>query len=490
MDTLSREQRTGAIAPSEGSPSPTPFRLLVAGIWIAAAACSGGGGDGPVGAEPAGGFTKADTAVDSAGGRMDFANSEVVFADATLDPSGRSTAIWIDGVPSGGAVMTSDRDPGGDWSTPKRIATALGTANTGPLSLAKDSSGNAVAVWGAVDGLLGRTVVLSARRPVGGEWSEVQRISGEWPASAPVCALADDGEVLAAWREETTPSQSNSTPIVTVRTGRDGAWDAALALGAGELAPEGSLGMASDGTGFLLWDADAGGFTVERLSGGQRVSAPVASGVSEITEVSLAVGSDGSALLATDTLVGPGSHAIQVQRYAPGSGWSTPEVLQLISAREAAYYIRAKLMPQGRAVVCWAALASGTGSSSQVLVEAAIDRGNGFATPAAITTWNVDPGQLPWSRLSIGADEDGAITLVWGEGTVYSASLFVTRLDWNAANWLPLEAVASSASLLFPLEDVRVSCGLGTAVLLWVERTAASGSLRSSDLHFRMLPQP
>ncbi|MCA8951873.1 MAG: hypothetical protein KDE27_20355 [Planctomycetes bacterium] len=479
----------------DGASATRRFASIFESVALAGilAGCSSGGGTadvaGPEGkpSDP-GGFTVADTATDTAGGRLDFANSQVVLADVAMDPTGRTTAIWVDGVPSGGALQTSDRDPRGPWSTPAPIVTPLGTVSSGPISLTKDTNGNALAVWGALDAAQSRTIILTARRPAGGAWTTPMELSTGTDNFRPIGGLSDDGYLVVAWLRQPNGSEGSST--VVVRTGHDGVWNPAIELGQGDFAVEGALQVSSNGVGYLVWDSSANGTTVERFVGSARTSTSVHTGVSGVNQLALAVSASGEALVASDTQLGFELHAIHVQRYRNGSGWGASQPLSSGEPRDAAYYIEAELTADGRAAVAWAAVAFAPHQPVQILVDVATDAGSGFGMPSAVTTWLPPALDVPFSRLLLAADEAGRMTIVWGEGAIYAVDLMATRLDWGSGSWTPLETIVTGASIWLPIEDVRMSSGLGTSALIWVERSRPSAPVRTSELFFRMLPHP
>ncbi len=90
--------------------------------------------------------------------------------DVGVDPQGRITAVWDEA----GKVMWSDKAPGQAWTPAQAIPDGEG----GNVDLFVASDGTATAVW--QNGNADTVVIRTARRPLGGSWSDVETISPPW----------------------------------------------------------------------------------------------------------------------------------------------------------------------------------------------------------------------------------------------------------------------------------------------------------------------
>ncbi|MFN8110729.1 MAG: hypothetical protein U0Y82_12925 [Thermoleophilia bacterium] len=115
-----------------------------------------------------------------------------------MDAAGDAVALWTAYADGHFALFTARRPAGGDWSTLKRLSPS-GT-DTGQSALSVAATGRAVAVWTAAAGR--REVVQAATVDVpGGDWSTATTISrGRDDADHPVVVVTGTGSAIAAWR--------------------------------------------------------------------------------------------------------------------------------------------------------------------------------------------------------------------------------------------------------------------------------------------------
>ena len=111
-----------------------------------------------------------------------------------VDPLGRITAVWDEA----GTVMWATKAPGQPWTA----AEAIPDGGGGKPDLFVASNGTATAVW--QQGTTADTLVIrTARRPAGGEWSDVETISPTW-SYRPHIEGDTAGDVTVSYTHEAT----------------------------------------------------------------------------------------------------------------------------------------------------------------------------------------------------------------------------------------------------------------------------------------------
>ncbi len=117
-----------------------------------------------------------------------------------LNGLGEAAAAWPNGAP---ADMVATRSPDGTW-TP---AVKLSTTPDGPIDVAIDGAGNALAIFGQMDvsGSNVTATLYTSKHPAGGTWSTpaVLSVPGDAAASPHVAADAA-GTSVVSWLDTTT----------------------------------------------------------------------------------------------------------------------------------------------------------------------------------------------------------------------------------------------------------------------------------------------
>lgn len=115
-----------------------------------------------------------------------------------VTPAGEAVAIWRDFAGNSFEIDTASKPAAGGWTTAARLSTSGGYQSQPHVAV--DSTGSAVAVWGAPSSLR-EEEVQSATRPAGGEWGDPVGVSSsrcEEPPE-PRVAMEGDGTAVAIW---------------------------------------------------------------------------------------------------------------------------------------------------------------------------------------------------------------------------------------------------------------------------------------------------
>jgi hypothetical protein len=113
-----------------------------------------------------------------------------------VDPKGRATAVWSLNAGPLSVVQASSRGATGGWSEPDDLSDV--TKSGSSPQVAVDAAGNATVVWQQSTGA--GAVTQTARRPLGGSWSEAKTLSAmSVDAYLPQLAVDRNGNATAVW---------------------------------------------------------------------------------------------------------------------------------------------------------------------------------------------------------------------------------------------------------------------------------------------------
>jgi hypothetical protein len=335
-----------------------------------------------------------------------FANDVAKDPKVVVHPDGRATAIWMQRVFTGQAVVGSTVDANGSW--PDQLKTLLGSMTSAPvnLGLSSDGLGNAIAVW-ALDG------TVHASYFSGNDFRAVQQISvgaGSGVSSpAVVMDTSGSGDALAIWIENDTNKQK-----VFSRSFVDGTWSAtAIALSSNT--PDGidvaKVTMGSNGKAVAVW--------------GQRQGA---------------------------------SHSLmaRVAINAPGGQWGAEELL----ASGETFSLNASMDPQGRAVVVWEQAA---GVRFNILAS----RFDGLDWAAPVKIESDDAGDA--FDVRIGMDASGHAFAVWEQDDGTRSNVMANRMDATTGAWGTPERIETEDRGVASEPSLAVNAS-GSAVAAWTQQ--------------------
>lgn len=220
-------------------------------------------------------------------------------ARVAMDASGHAIAVWrqVDGGTYG--IFAARYTPGVGWSVPQAIDDSASEAVVPDIAMS--SGGDAVVVWSQVDGAV--QGVHAARYTPAGGWEPAQVLdTGTAYATNPQVAMDGSGNAIAVWRQY----DGSRHRIYTRRLAAGGSWDATVQIEspAGSDAWEPFVAQDASGRAIAIW------------------------------------------LQWQSTTFG-----VFVNRYTPGSGWGTAELLA--DATDNAQTPRVAIDATGRAIAAW-----------------------------------------------------------------------------------------------------------------------------------------
>lgn len=203
------------------------------------------------------------------GGEADAASPQVA-----TNPDGTTAVAWQEWSGSSERVMVATTTPDQPWSPPEPVSPADQSAHQPHVAVGPD--GTLTVVWVRWDGAHDR--VLVASREPGVDWSGPRRLSrlgehGRWPQ----VVSSGAGSTTVAWLRS---DPGGRLPMATIRP-RGGAWSAAAPLaqpepGPGDPGPANAVGpvvaAGPDGTVAVLWEQRSA--AEDRIRGVTRVDPP------------------------------------------------------------------------------------------------------------------------------------------------------------------------------------------------------------------------
>ncbi len=119
------------------------------------------------------------------------------YTHVALNDTGQAAMAWASGI----ANMAATRSAGGTWST----AAQLSAHPAGPVDVAIDGAGNAIAVFEQLDLTSSTATAYASTRPAGGTWGPPALLSVPGDATTGSRAVADTaGTFVVAWEDRTT----------------------------------------------------------------------------------------------------------------------------------------------------------------------------------------------------------------------------------------------------------------------------------------------
>lgn len=325
----------------------------------------------------------------------------------SVDSAGNATAVWRRYL--GGKLIyeSAVRQAGGPWSTPSGFFGGLEDAYG--LHIAVDPLGNETAIWGR---RMGRSwVVQSATRSVGGSWSAPVTLSAAGAGSALVAA-GPEGNVTAVWLLEREEGRRSVLQSATRSAG--GNWSAPATLSASRKAARSpQIALDPQGGATAVWEEEySGAIESSTRSSGGIWSAPVTLSANEVMGdwPQVAVDSQGNATAVWAGRASNGrririqSRRIQTATRPAGGTWSAP-----VSISKAGHRLvqdpQIAVSPQGEATAIWQ-----RSNGSYLVVQGATHPvGRAWSRPVDITTGHGRGGQ----HLRLVVDSWGNATAIW-----------------------------------------------------------------------------
>lgn len=330
-----------------------------------------------------------------------------------VNSAGDALAVWgqVDG--EGGSpegLWASGSGSSGAWSPPERVASALTPASSsGTPVVALGTGGHAIVVWGS-DG------IVAVRHPPGQPWGPPTFLSDR--GFAPLVAIDVLGRSLVAWSEGAT--------AVAVALDSLGAFSIPVRFGAG---PEGNFregGLAKDATGrgLLAWERRTAPFdpaVVWAVSYDGEVWGP-GTVISDraLKSYGPAVALQGRGAMAAWTVLGfpDRSDGAAANERAVGGTWASPTS---IATGEGATTLDLALNDAGAGVAAWAQLESQAAAPEEKRYRLRASRHAGRVWSAA-EPLQAGPGEAQYPQVAVDAqgnaivvwlEDEGALRRVW-----------------------------------------------------------------------------
>jgi hypothetical protein len=298
------------------------------------------------------------------------------------------------------------------WGTATRISEGAGTTDIFP-DVVMDDSGNAIVVWGQVDGT-GVDSIYANRYVAGSGWGTPDVIeSGSGIAQSPHIAMDSSGSAIAVWRQE------DGTGVDSIYANRyvaGSGWGTAGLIESGSGTAEGSsIAMDSGGNAIAVWEQDDG----------------------------------------------TGINSIYANRYAAGSGWGAATAIESDDLNAGGPIIAVN--GSGNAVAVWEEYA---GENDETRNNYSIHAngyaaGSGWGAAANIGIGTVT-GEV--NNCQVAIDESGNAIAVWSQsdGTVFNiySNTYDPGTGWGTAETLENEAGNAYAP------EIAID-GMGNAIAVW-----------------------
>lgn len=339
-------------------------------------------------------------------------NASTVAPQVAVDGSGNALTVFQ----HSGSIVANRYTAGSGWDSgtawlDKSIAYSAGPA------LALAGSGQGIVVWQEYDGVTDS--IYTTHYTPGSGWSAPHTIDSEATraASSPSVAMDGNGNAIAVWRQY----DGTTTSIFANRyNGQE--WGTAQTienLSSEALAPE--IAMNANGNAVTVWTQHEGSnrsVYSNTYIPGSGWSTPVLldPGTSYATEVHAAIDGSGNAI-AVWRQYDSNRHRIYVRRYVPGSGWNAVQQLQSPDGGDA-WEPQIAMDTNGNAVVLWMQWRDTTfGIFGNRYVPGS---GWGGAKLFADATNDV-------SAPHVALDGNGRITAVWQEGDGQTKNIKAVR---------------------------------------------------------------
>lgn len=192
-----------------------------------------------------------ESAVQQAGGpwsnpsRLSDGLKDAYGLQIAVDPLGNETVVWVRRVGRSWVVQSASRSVGGTWSAP----IALSASGAGSPLVVAGPEGTVTAAWLLEREEGRRSVVQSATRAVGGNWSAPVSLSPPRKAArSPQITLDPQGGATAVWEDEYSGAVESSTRSSA------GSWSAPVTLTApGVRANWPQVAVDSQGNATAIW---------------------------------------------------------------------------------------------------------------------------------------------------------------------------------------------------------------------------------------------
>lgn len=328
----------------------------------------------------------------------------------SVDNSGNGLVVWSQYDGTRYNIWANRYDATSGWGTPELIETNDAGSASAP-QIAVNNSGNALAVWQQSDGT--RTNIWANRYDAITGWGTAVLIETDdvGDASGPQPVLDSSGNALVVWQQ----SDSTRTNIWANRYDATTGWGTAALIETDNAGYAVTPQIAMDATGNALavWSQ----FDATRSNiWANRYDATTGWATAELIETddgngagdpSIAFDAGGNAL-AVWVQSASGSPSVAANRYVNGSGWGTAEFIETASGW--VYNPQVAMDDNGNGLAVWEQDA--TGSSSVDIWASRYAAGTGWGTPELIEANEAGSASVP----QVAFDDNGNALAVWQQG--------------------------------------------------------------------------
>ncbi|MEO0226656.1 MAG: hypothetical protein ABIL70_01230 [candidate division WOR-3 bacterium] len=139
------------------------------------------------------------------------------------DSRGYFYVVWDDQTPDGKtAVYITQRPPGGNWTTPNYIINPQRMMRQPDIAVDKE---NTIHVVGQYTNPQGWFEIFYTKKPLGGDWSELEIIGMYGMACHPKIAVDNNGDVHIVWQELV-----GYWPVIYAKRTKDGSWSSPIEI--------------------------------------------------------------------------------------------------------------------------------------------------------------------------------------------------------------------------------------------------------------------
>lgn len=357
---------------------------------------------------------------------IDTTDEDSAGPDVAADPSGGAVAVWFQREGSVQRIRANWYVPGQGWQTADVISPA--GANSVVPKVGVDSSGNAIAVWRQHHPTMILIGPWANRYTPGMGWETAEAIGAVGATIADLVvavAVEPDGDAMSVWHQR----DGDRADVWANRYASGTSWGTAglVETENGGTARNPDVAMDANGNAIAVWFQNDG---VDNFPATNRYPSGGNWGTAQRlddfgTDPRVASDAAGNAIA-----VWSGGLA---NRYTSGDGWGTPEDLRAVS--EAGSATNVAMSPDGQAIAVWRQL---DGSRTDLWANRYVP-GNGWSTAELIET--DDAGGVAWPDVAL--DPSGNAVAVWeqSDGTRLNiwANQYVADQGWAAAELIETE---------------------------------------------------
>ena len=391
-----------------------------------------------------------------------FVGRDALYPHIGSDPDGNIIAVWGMSDFTGNSIWASRYTPTGGWGDSEvigdgSVAVPISLSGGSP-HLAVSATGSALVAWQQLgDPGLGANLWANHFRPTNG-WNSPTVLQPNGASSAQM-AMHSDGSAIAVWGHYDGTLRNGWANRFTPNDG----WQVPILI-----APHNNIDHV--GMGPVAMDANGNATVVLSQAGAvkaTRYNSPVGWGTPEPIDAQVGVASgpkvavhpSGSAIAVWSQSSISGTTNIWSNRYIPGQGWGTPELIETDDVGNA-MGPQIAFDPNGNAVALWLQSDGQTPTLRWGLSSNRYTPGEGWGTAKLLD--NDSAGSS--SGYTIAFDEDGNALALWtqyarvdggGGGFSLYARRYTLAIGWGTTELLG--ATAYQAQVIFDASGAGVA---------------------------------